>query len=90
MQRVRAAPAPADDDAGGPDEPEPRPDGGGLLAGYRYFLGHGRDEAARYWLLRTPAEREAMRAAAEEERRARAEGRDPESLYAAAEDALAP
>jgi len=90
VQRVRAAPAPADDDAGGPDEPEPRPDGEGLLAGYRYFLGHGRDEAARYWLLRTPAEREAMRAAAEEERRARAEGRDPESLYAAAEDALAP
>jgi hypothetical protein len=90
VQRVRAAPAPAADDAGGPDEPEPRPDGEGLLAGYRYFLGHGRDEAARYWLLRTLAEREAMRAAAEEERRARAEGRDPESLYAAAEDALAP
>ena len=90
VQRVRAGPAPAADDAGGPDEPEPRPDGEGLLAGYRYFLGHGRDEAARYWLLGTPAEREAMRAAAEEERRARAEGRDPESLYAAAEDALAP
>jgi hypothetical protein len=31
-----------------------------------------------------------MRAAAEEERRARAEGRDPESLSAAVEDVLAP
>ena len=44
-------PAPTNDDEGGPNEPEPPPDGEGLLAGYRYFLGHGRDEAARYWLL---------------------------------------
>jgi hypothetical protein len=87
VQRVRAAAAPANDDA--PDEPE-TPDGKHLLESYRFFLGQGREAAARYWTTRTPEEREALRVAAEEERRARAEGRDPESLYAAVEDVLAP
>jgi hypothetical protein len=75
----RLAPAdPANDDIA----PLPPPTPAQLLAHYRFEAGFGEERALACWAAMTTEERAVVTAAAEDARRAKAEGRDPASLHA--------
>ena len=86
--RQPLGPAPANDDA--PSEPEPptrrEPSAADLLAAFRAHRHAG--DRTDFWARLSEAQRASVIAAAEAERRLRAEGRDPESLRAQADAVL--
>jgi hypothetical protein len=88
LQRV-APPANDDRRAAEPAPPARKRDPAQLLRWYRFERGWSEERGARCWAGFTPEERASALAAAEEERRAREEGRDPASLHAAVADRLA-